>query len=202
MSSPSSNSGFDPTEYIVRVSGQPYLPVAARIQWLASTHQQYRIETTMERMERIEADGRLPDYLVVMRSRVELLDGDRAGSVAIGHGHCFAREFADAWEKSETRSIGRALALLGFGHQGLEIEFEEGRKGDGSVRLADAPGPVRTKAPDELPTKVREAFAEAGITEDDVLRHTGLVRLTRSSLAAYLKQNNLTVPQLVAAVAP
>ncbi len=55
------------------------------------------------------------------------------GGRATGHKAENAANFGDYYEKSETGSIGRALAALGFGTQFSDEEFAEGE------RIVDAP---------------------------------------------------------------
>jgi hypothetical protein len=67
--------------------------------------------------------------------------GDGEGGVATGYGTETVKDFADFAERAETRAIGRALALLGFGTQFVGTDLTEGE------HVADAP-----VAPPQTPT--------------------------------------------------
>jgi hypothetical protein len=64
--------------------------------------------------------------------------GTGDGGMATGTGTEFAKDFADYCERAETRAIGRALALLGFGTQFVLDELSE------SQHVADAPTTQKT----------------------------------------------------------
>jgi hypothetical protein len=59
--------------------------------------------------------------------------GDGEGGIATGYGTETVKDFADFAERAETRAIGRALALLGFGTQFVGTDLTEGD------HVADAP---------------------------------------------------------------
>jgi hypothetical protein len=67
--------------------------------------------------------------------------GDGEGGIATGYGTETVKDFADFAERAETRAIGRALALLGFGTQFVGTDLTEGD------HVADAP-----VAPPQIPT--------------------------------------------------
>jgi hypothetical protein len=67
--------------------------------------------------------------------------GDGEGGMATGYGTETVKDFADFAERAETRAIGRALALLGFGTQFVGTDLTEGD------HVADAP-----VAPPQTPT--------------------------------------------------
>jgi hypothetical protein len=67
--------------------------------------------------------------------------GDGEGGIATGYGTETVKDFADFAERAETRAVGRALALLGFGTQFVGTDLTEGD------HVADAP-----VAPPQTPT--------------------------------------------------
>jgi hypothetical protein len=97
-----------------------YLPVAARIAWFRREHPLWSIITEVEQ---------LADKSVVMKANIKDMLGTviataRKKETEIG--------FPDYIEKAETGSIGRALAMCGYGTlQAPEFDEQE--------RLADAP---------------------------------------------------------------
>ena len=53
--------------------------------------------------------------------------------ISTGHGSESAKDFGDYLEKAETKAVGRALAMLGFGTQFAADELDEGE------RIVDSP---------------------------------------------------------------
>jgi hypothetical protein len=119
---------FDPRPYLrrIRTRGQEsdYLDVKWRLVWLRTEHPDASIVT-----EHITID----DASAVFRATVAIPNG---GS-ATGYGSETRSDFVDYIEKAETKSIGRALAALGYGTQfALDFDLEEGPEGR---PIADAP---------------------------------------------------------------
>jgi len=128
---------FDPMKYMLKLpktkkvkmsNGQvkweqtetDYLPVAARIAWFRREHPDWSI---------ITKTVQLADKAVVMKAIIKDKDGRiiataRKRETEIG--------FPDYIEKAETGSVGRALAMCGYGTLQAP-EFDE------CERLADAP---------------------------------------------------------------
>jgi hypothetical protein len=128
---------FDPNKYMLKLpktkkvigdngmvkwekTETDYLPVAARIAWFRREHPLWSIITEVEQ---------LADKSVVMKANIKDMLGTviataRKKETEIG--------FPDYIEKAETGSIGRALAMCGYGTlQAPEFDEQE--------RLADAP---------------------------------------------------------------
>lgn len=106
---------------VISLKGKNYLPVAERILWFREENPDWTIKTTIvfsdesysqARAEIINPEGRL---------------------IATAHKSETAKGFADHMEKAETGSIGRALALCGYGTQ-FTNELDEGTE-----RIVDAP---------------------------------------------------------------
>lgn len=92
-----------------------YLDVKWRIVWFREVHPQGCIVT-----ELLSNPGESP---AVVRAEVSYWDGDQQ-VVGTGLGSCGEDDWSDWLEKAETRAIGRALGLLGFGTQFCE-DFDE-----------------------------------------------------------------------------
>ncbi len=123
-------STFEPGRYLTRVNNAEYLAVKWRLVWLRDQHPDAAIDTEMVS---------LTDQVAVFRARVSLPDG---GS-ATGWGSESPSDFRDYIEKAETKSIGRALAALGFGTQfcpDFEFGAREGRVVDAPVDFARTQG--------------------------------------------------------------
>lgn len=89
-----------------------YLDVKWRIVWFREEHPDGSIQT-----ELLSPPGISP---AVVKATVTLENG----VTATGFGQCGEDDWSDWLEKAETRSIGRALALLGYGTQFCE-DFDE-----------------------------------------------------------------------------
>ncbi len=117
---------FDPNAHLRNLKGQMYLDVKWRLLWLREDHPNARISTDL-------VTYREDQQMWVFKAVVIIPD---KGS-ATGHGQETERDFpAGACEKAETKSIGRALAALGYGTQfALDRDASES---DGD-RPADSP---------------------------------------------------------------
>ena len=116
---------FNPSEHlrqIERKQRQPdgsykkisndYLDVKWRLVWFREEHPDGSITTDL-----LSQPGVSP---AVVKATVTL----PSGVSATGFGQCGTEDWGDWLEKAETRSIGRALALLGFGTQFCE-DFDD-----------------------------------------------------------------------------
>lgn len=115
---------FNPANHLTKVSGNDYLQVKWRIVWLRSEHPGAHVVT-----ELVE----LRDGGAVFKATVTLPSDGATGGVAVGHGMCTSEEFNDYMEKAETKAIGRALAVLGYGTQFTGREIDEGGVADASA---------------------------------------------------------------------
>jgi len=133
---------FNVRRYLIRVrGGQEYLPVAARLAWFRDEHPDWSIET-----EPIHLD--VERQVVVFRAVVK----DPSGRIiATATKMETGSDFADYLEKAETGSIGRALAMCGYGTQ-FAPELSEGELEEGRVAFADSPLSPRGEqaAPEEM----------------------------------------------------
>lgn len=112
---------FEPHRYLTQISGRDYLEVRWRLLWLRSEHPDAVIETDCKRDDGKQA---------VFFSRVTL----PSGASATGWGQETKADFGDYLEKAETKSLGRALAALGFGTQ-FATDLDDGAPS----RPVDAP---------------------------------------------------------------
>ncbi len=122
---------FDPNQHITQIKTKrgpaDYLAVQWRLVWFREQCPEGSIETELVHFDPVEK-------LAVFRAKI--FDGK--GGSATGHGSETAKDFDDYLEKAETKSVGRALAALGFGTQ-FAPELEEGE------RIADAPVERKTR---------------------------------------------------------
>lgn len=134
---------FEAGKYLTQIQGRDYLEVKWRLLWLRTEHPDASIET-----ELIRDDG----TVAVFKARVTL----PSGGSATGWGQESYQDFGDYLEKAETKSLGRALAALGYGTQfcqdfdfGVDkgrivdspVDFNQRRQGGGQ-RQAGGPRPM------------------------------------------------------------
>lgn len=119
---------FNPKEWIIKLRGQDYLPVAARLMWLNADAQRFSIETTFVALE---------DTYAIAQATVTIMDeaGQHIRSATAAKRED-QKHFADYLEKAQTGAIGRALGMLGFGTQ-FAPEFDELDSRD--PRIVDSP---------------------------------------------------------------
>lgn len=125
---------FNVKMYLIKVKGgQYYLPVAARLIWFRTEHPDWSVET-----HPIQID--LEKRIAVFQATVRDAEGR---IIATGTKMETGSDFNDFLEKAETGSIGRALAICGYGTQ-FALEMSEGDfVGDGHVAYVDSPQPIR-----------------------------------------------------------
>jgi hypothetical protein len=126
-----SEGKFDPSKHLsnkVR-GGAEYLEVKWRLVWLRSEHPDAAIATELVRET---------DDSALFKASVNI----PGGGSATGFGSETAKDFGDFIEKAETKAVGRALAMLGYGTQFTGLDLDEGE------RIVDAPvdRPAPTRA--------------------------------------------------------
>ncbi len=143
------STAFDPSRYLTRVNGSDYLEVKWRLVWLREQHPEATIDTELVRHS---------DDLALFCAKVTL----PSGAEATGWGSESPHDFRDFIEKAETKSIGRALAALGFGTQfcpDFEFGAAAGKVVDAPIDIAATRGQQRA-----APHMVAEAPAAYGET--------------------------------------
>lgn len=134
---------MNPADFLINLKGKPYLPVAGRIAIIRSENKPYSIKTTPLQID-------MEQGFAVFQAEV-WLDGILLG---MGTKQESKKDFPDFVEKAETGSIGRALAISGFGTMYALQDFDEGE------RLADAPVTVKPKQPAPVPAKAEQEPAK------------------------------------------
>lgn len=114
---------------LLSLKGKEYLQVAHRLVWFREVHPTGILKTQM-----LALQGEGDAEYAVFKTEV-YVDGQMVSSA---HKKETRGGFDDFIEKAETGSIGRALALAGFGTQFTGDELDE------KMRLADAPVEVIT----------------------------------------------------------
>ena len=111
---------FNPTEHLIQLKGKDYLQVAWRLVWFRDEKPLWGIETHLENLTEDHA---------VFSAKIVDENGIQKSS---GYGSESQRDFGDFIEKAETKAVGRALAMLGYGTQ-FAPELDEGE------RIVDSP---------------------------------------------------------------
>lgn len=97
---------FDPRAHMTKVQGRDYLEVKHRIAWLNDTEPAYEVETEIVAVQEDHA---------IVRARARIVRDGVVVKSATSHGSESRADFPDFLEKAETKAIGRALSVLGFG---------------------------------------------------------------------------------------
>ncbi len=111
---------FNPSEHLIDLKGKQYLQVMWRLVWFREDKPLWNIDTKLEQ---------LTDTHAVFSAKISDENGDQKAS---GYGSESVKDFRDFIEKAETKAIGRALAMLGYGTQ-FAPELDEGS------RIVDSP---------------------------------------------------------------
>ena len=135
---------FNPVEHMMKLKGKDYLQVAWRLVWFREDHPDWSISTAI-----IENNE---DHAIFRA----LISDENGSQKSTGHGSESKRDFGDFLEKAETKAVGRALAMLGYGTQFAADELDEGE------RIVDSPidrtNQAQQTTPEPLPEPPQESF--------------------------------------------
>lgn len=118
---------FNPNEHLMDLKGKKYLQVMWRLVWFREEKPLWAIDTKLEQLSENHAvfSAKIYDESGVLKSA--------------GYGSESIKDFRDFIEKAETKAVGRALAMLGYGTQ-FSPELDEGdRVVDSPVGNGEAP---------------------------------------------------------------
>jgi hypothetical protein len=113
---------------------QDYLDVKWRVAWVRADHPTAQIVT-----EQVEGDEQHARF----KCTITLPNG----AISTGHGSETMQDFPDFYEKAETKAIGRACAVLGYGTDSA-TDFDDGEPMDGRAAAKDERAGRRTDGPD------------------------------------------------------
>lgn len=149
--------GFDVNAHLIDLKGKKYLQVMFRLVWFREEKPNWTIQT-------IAVD--LQDTKAIFRAEILNEDGR---VISTGYGSETQKDFNDFIEKAETKAIGRALAMLGYGTQ-FAPELDEGE------RIVDSPvGPETPKQPREERIKnLVDIAARKGYSKEDICKKAGI----------------------------
>jgi len=112
---------FNPNDHMMKLKGRDYLQVMWRLVWFREEHADWSIQTAC-----LEHDA---DHAIFAATIAD----ENGRELATGHGSESKKDFADFLEKAETKAVGRALAMLGYGTQFAPEDMDEGE------RIVDSP---------------------------------------------------------------
>ena len=124
---------FNPNEHMMKLKGKDYLQVMWRLVWFREERPLWSIDTVL-----LEADA---DHAVFKA----IISDENGVQKSVGHGSESKRDFGDFLEKAETKAVGRALAMLGYGTQFTALELDEGE------RIVDSPVDRKAREPQPEP---------------------------------------------------
>lgn len=111
---------FNPNEHLMDLKGKKYLQVMWRLVWFREEKPLWSIDTSLEQLTENHA---------VFSAKIFDENGVQKSA---GYGSESVKDFRDFIEKAETKAVGRALAMLGYGTQ-FSPEMDEGE------RIVDTP---------------------------------------------------------------
>lgn len=122
---------FNPKEHLMDLKGKDYMEVKWRLVWFREEKPLWSIDTKLEQLTENHA---------VFSAKIYDENGVQKSA---GYGSESIKDFRDFIEKAETKAVGRALAMLGYGTQ-FAPEMEEGD------RIVDAPVERKKPAKQEI----------------------------------------------------
>lgn len=166
---------FNPNEHLMDLKGKQYLQVMWRLVWFREDKPTWCIDTKLEQ---------LTDNHAVFSAKISDENGIQKAS---GYGSESIKDFRDFIEKAETKAIGRALAMLGYGTQ-FAPELDEGERivDSPAQRKKSAPKPKEPEAP-PAPPKEKILCGCCGKEITDVKFKSGATK-TVDQIVNYSKQ--------------
>jgi len=113
---------FNPREHLIDLKGKEYLQVMWRLVWFREDKPLWSIDTKLEQLTENHA---------VFSAKIYDENGVQKSA---GYGSESIKDFRDFIEKAETKAVGRALAMLGYGTQFAPELDEEDRIVDSPVQ--------------------------------------------------------------------
>lgn len=119
-------TAFNPADHFIQLQGKDYLQVMWRLVWFREEKPLWCINTELVSHDKEK-------QIAIFRA---VISDDKGYTKSTGYGSESARDFRDYLEKAETKAVGRALAMLGYGTQ-FAPELDEGD------RIVDSPVPKK-----------------------------------------------------------
>lgn len=141
---------FNPKEHMMKLKGKDYLEVKWRLVWFREDHPDFGIHTDLVELDEKHA---------IFRAMITDTTGRQVSS---GTGSESIKDFGDFIEKAETKAVGRALAMLGYGTQ-FDPDLEEVN------RIVDAPVEPKITCPPRMATPEQIAFITEKASEEQCM---------------------------------
>ncbi len=132
---------FNVNAHLIDLKGKKYLQVMHRLVWFREDHPDWNIDTEMTHYD---PEAKQAIFVAKILDQNGIQKSSATGSES-------ARDFGDFIEKAETKAVGRALAMLGYGTQ-FAPELDEGE------RIVDSPVP-KAKPAEEMQFKCADCGA-------------------------------------------
>jgi hypothetical protein len=165
---------FDPNDHLIQLKGRDYLNVQSRLLWFIRDQRAliaeglgtvpYTIQTELVELDRGQGWAHFKTYV-----------RDVLGNEATMYGSESKYDFPDFIEKASTKSLGRALAMLGYG-TAFAPEIDEGE------RVVDAP------VQQQRPASIAAQPLPAPMQRQQVARSAGAVVASDQAVPATDKQ--------------
>ena len=136
---------FEVKSHLIDLKGKAYLQVMWRLVWFREDHPDWNIDTKLEHYDASTQHA-------IFSAKIYDSNGVQKSA---GYGSESVKDFKDYIEKAETKAVGRALAMLGYGTQ-FAPELDEGD------RIVDSPVPVG--APNEAKIETPQDAANYVLT--------------------------------------
>lgn len=124
---PNTTKPFDPNDYMMKLQGKEYLPVAARIAWVNAEFG-HEFSVSSELVEHNSYPGKNPrnakEEITVREALFKVRVTFPNGKFKEAWGSETNVDFKDYLEKAETKALGRALGFAGYGTL-FAPEFDE-----------------------------------------------------------------------------
>lgn len=166
---------FNPNEHLMDLKGKSYLEVKWRLVWFREECPLWCIDTKLEQ---------LTDNHAVFSAKIYDENGVQKSA---GYGSEGVKDFRDFIEKAETKAVGRALAMLGYGTQ-FAPEMEEGD------RIVDAPVAIPKKE------ETMTCMGCGGAIRSYIGKNGKKVSVERHCTASYEKYNRVLCLDCIAAL--
>jgi len=154
-------SDYDPNEHMMSLKGKAYLDVANRLLWFVRDQRDFIVRgcatcNYIIRSELVEQDRQagFAQFKTYVR--------DVLGNEATMYGSETAKDFGDYAEKASTKSLGRALAMLGYGTAAAPEMDEGDRIVDTPIERKPQPAQPQQRPFTAHPPVIRPAVDEPG----------------------------------------
>lgn len=158
---------FDVQKHLINLKGKDYLQVMWRLVWFREEKPSWNVETKL-----VSHDSENGHAIF----EAKIID-DCGIQKSSGHGSESVKDFRDYIEKAETKAVGRALAMLGYGTQ-FAPELDEGERiVDSPVAKPNKPTPIKKEESAEPISAAQSQF----VTQKELNYIAGMIKTAGES---------------------